>query len=107
MSFIKIGGFMNIDTAKKMLDSSYLLLEGKKSNQLIEGETPSFGMMLDGTQIIGPDLKELNFEPSPILEKFLLRYKEVWDKLKKESWTEDDTKELIGYDNERWDQFVE
>ncbi len=98
---------MNIDTAKKMLDSSYPLLEGKKLNQLIEGKTPSFGMMWDGTKIVGPDYKELHFEPSPILENFLLRYKEVWDKLKKEIWTEDDAKELIGYDNERWDQFVE
>lgn len=98
---------MNKDTAKKMLDSAYQILEGKKLNQLSEVKAPSFGMMYDGTQIVGPEHKELIVEHSPMVEKFFLRYQEVWDQLKHESWTGDDAKELIAYDNEYWNQFVE
>ena len=98
---------MNIDIATNMLNSSYEILEGKKVNQLSVMKAPSFGMIYDGTQIVGPEIKGLIVEQSPIVEKFFLRYQEVWDQLKHESWTGYDAKELIAYDNECWNQFVE
>lgn len=107
MSFIKIGGLMNIETAKKMIDSSYQLLRGKELKLLIHWETPSFPMIWDGEKIVGPDFNVLHFSPSPILENFLNRYEEIWDELKKEVWNEDDAKQLISYDNDCWNQFLE
>jgi len=98
---------MNIDSAKKILFSSYQILEGNKIIQLSKVKAPSFGMMYNGTQIVGPVHKELVVEQAPIVEKFFIRYREVWDQLKHESWTEDEAKALIAYDNECWKQYVE
>ena len=94
---------MELDEAKTRLKSLYTLIDDLADEQKIGKGIPS-RIMLDGRKIVKAEPQKIDVESSVLLEEFLQKHDELWDRLIGLRWEDTEARNLVQYEQALWDE---
>ena len=94
---------MEFEEARTRIKSLYTLIDDLADEQKIGKGIPS-RILLDGRKIVKAEPQKIDFEPSTLLEEFLQKHEELWERLISQKWEEAEARTLVHYEQSLWDQ---